>query len=251
MIADLVPGFTWHPSTIPHPMRSVTLGIAIHWSAGREPGDIATLDGPNVDAHFYLAKDGDRLQLLDPDSEAWHAKATANATCIGIEHETSGEAYTPAQFKASTELVAYLCKRYAIPAIHVDPSGHDLSTFRGIFGHRDLSLGGVRVDQNDHTDTVPATTGWSRYLTAINGILCGTAVEVVDLSKLPGDGSLRLAVGGRLFTGWENAAGPLRWIARSELRDEKAAIAWQGNVWRGPEKVTGVARHLVAKYLSA
>lgn len=249
MIADLYPGATWRPSSIPHPMRPATLGIVIHWTVGREPGDITVLDGPNVDCQFYVTKKGEVYQFLDPDSQGWHAKATANAYCIGIEHETSGEAYTAPQLEASTKLVAYLCKRYAIPAVHADPSGHDLSTFRGIFGHRDLSLGGLRVDANDHTDSVPAATGWSRYLSAVNRILCGVAVEVVDLSKLPGDGTLRLAVGGRLFTGWENAAGPLRWIARNGASDPGSFITWNRNRWNGPEKVTGVARHLVAKYL--
>lgn len=253
MIADLYPGAKWHPSELigAHPLRPATLGIVIHWTVGREAGDLTVLDGPNVDCQFYVAKDGDTYQLLDPDQVGWHAKTTANTYCIGIEHESSGEPYTPAQLEASSRLVAWLCKRYAIPVVHTDPSGHDLSTFRGIFGHRDLSLGGLRVDANDHTDTIPAGTRWERYLAAVRAAMGQETAEVVDLSALPGDATLRLHVGGRIFTGWENAAGPLRWLARNGCKDAAAAIAWQRSVWRGPEKVTGVARHLAAKYLAA
>ena len=230
----------------------MTLGIVMHWTVGREAGDITVLDGPNVDCQFYVAKDGDLYQFLDPDSQGWHAKSTANRTCIGIEHELlRGEPYTPAQLEASARLVAYLCRRYAIPVVHADPSGSDLSTFRGIFGHRDLSLGGIRVDGNDHTDTVPDDPGWPRYLEEVRRHM-GLQLdeEPVDLAKLPKGGTLRLAVAGRFFAGWEDAAGPLRWIDANGLKDPKAVIAWDGNKWEGPAKVTAVARNLVRRFLT-
>jgi N-acetyl-anhydromuramyl-L-alanine amidase AmpD len=58
--------------------------IVIHWTAGHKNGDLATLDGPNVDCHFYVDKDGDVFEFLDSDLQAWHAFHTANPTCIGI-----------------------------------------------------------------------------------------------------------------------------------------------------------------------
>lgn len=246
---DLAPGAIWTPSVIAHPMRSVTLGVVIHRSYGREAGDVATLSkSGKVDAHFEVAKDGDVYQFLDPDSCAWHAYSFANDTCVGIEHEGGSEAFTPEQTEASAKLVAWLCKRYAIPVVHVDPSGHDAATFRGIFGHKDLSVGGVRVDSNDHTDTMPDDPGWDIYLRRVNAYM-GIGSVSVDLSTLPGNDTLRLFVGGRGFYGWDNAAGPIRWIVKNGVADKDAVIAWQGNVWRGPEKVEGVARHLAAKYL--
>lgn len=168
---ELYPGAIWRPSVINHPPRPDTLGICIHWTVGSEAGDIATLDGPTVDVHAYVAKDGDVYQFLPLDSQAWHAKFLANRHCIGIETEGRGEPWTDKQLDEMAKLTAWLCKRYSIPVRHVDPSGTDLSTFKGIFGHRDLSLGGARVDGNDHTDTVPDGTGWDTYLAAVRNCM--------------------------------------------------------------------------------
>lgn len=251
---DLLPGVEWHPSSIEHAMRPLTLGVVIHWTAGRRNGDLGVLDGPNVDCQFYVPKAPPVFQLLDPDEQGWHALRTANTYCIGIEHESlTGEDYTPWQLQASAELVARLCRRYSIPIRKVDPSGHDLDTFRGIFGHRDLSLGGLNVDGNDHTDTYPGPGGWATYITAVQAVSerLFDPPEVIDLGKLPKGGTLRLAVGGRLWAGWFMAADPLRWVARNGAKDPNAAIAWDGSIWRGPDKVTGVARNLVRRYLTA
>lgn len=257
---DLAPGARWRPSTIDHPIRARTLGIVIHWTAGSFGGDLATLDGPNVDCQFYVPKSGELYQLLDPDEEGWHGFFMANHYCIGIEHEGRGEAYTSEQFRTSAKLVAYLCRRYSIPARKVDPSGHDEQTFRGIFGHRDLSLGGIRVDGNDHTDTVPSGTGWGPYIAAVQVELAAlegqeaaalTAEEAA--AKLPGGGGLRLVIGGKLYAGWEDALGPMRWVAArglgpGGLEDPDCFITWQKGRWNGPQKVLGVIRHLIARY---
>jgi hypothetical protein len=242
---ELYPGAKWRPSTIPHPMRPATLGITMHWTVGREAGDITVLDGPNVDCQFYVAKDGDVYQFLDMGSTGWHAKTTANTYTIGIEHESFGEPYTDPQLKASAKLVAFLCEKYRIPIRHVDPSGSDLDTFRGIFGHRDLSLGGERVDGNDHTDTVPTPPGWDKYLAEVNFYAKG----IEPPPPLENSGSLRLIVAGRMFAGWENAAGPIAWIARNGLKDKDAVIAWKGGLWRGAKDVENVAKNLYRRYL--
>ena len=67
----------------------------------------------------------------------------------------------------------------------------------------------------------------------------------------PPDGNtLRLVVEGRTWNGWEEAGGPLRWIARKGLdRKAKAALAWQGRVYRGAKDVTNVARNLERRFL--
>jgi hypothetical protein len=155
----------WQPSEIQHPMRRITLGIVIHNTYGHEAGDVTTLDGPAVDAHFYVAKDGDTYQFLDTGSSAWTAKATANATCVQIETEGKrSEPWTPAQLSAVADLTAWVCKLYGIPIRKVDPtSPADLSSFRGLFDHRDLA----GIDGNNHTDGVPDGTGWPRFLAAI------------------------------------------------------------------------------------
>lgn len=153
------PGAIWHPSTIHHGDRPLTKGIVIHWTAGHKTGDVATLDGPNVDVQFYVTKDGSVYQFLDSDSQAWHAMHTANTYCVGIEHEGSGEPWTAAQLQASAKLSRWLCDQYKIPIAHVDPP----ASWHGLYGHRDLA----GIEGNNHVDSVPIGTGWSRYLTAI------------------------------------------------------------------------------------
>lgn len=164
----------WYPlastarkSTIRHDKRSATWGIVIHWTAGYEPGDLNTLDGPSVDVQFYVAKDGDTYQLLPASSEAWHGYSTANNYTIGIETEGFGEPWTDKQLDAVATLTSWLSKKYGIPIKHVDPSAGNPASFHGIFGHRDLSIGGLRVDGNNHTDSVPDGTGWGRFLNLV------------------------------------------------------------------------------------
>ena len=71
-----------------------------------------------------------------------------------------------------------------------------------------------------------------------------------DPAPLPDGGTLRLVVNGRTWAGWDQAANPLISISRKPLRPTaEAAIAWRGNVWRGPVDVTNVARNLVNKFL--
>lgn len=245
---DVYPGAIVRRSEIRHSPRPATLGIVMHWTVGREAGDITVLDGPRVDCQLYVAKDGDVYQFLELDEQGWHGKYMANTYCIGIEHEGAGEPYTPIQFEKSARAVAYLCQRYNIPVRKVDPSGHDMATFRGIFGHRDLSIGGVRVDGNDHTDTVPDDPGWTRYLARVRSYM---GEPSKPLPPLPYDGSMRVVAGGRKWFGWEDCIGPILWIARNGLQSDECAIAYRGpkaketGVWRGADKVTAVCRSLV------
>lgn len=245
------PGAVRKPSGIRHPMRSETRGIVIHWTAGHEAGDIATLDGPSVDCHFYVTRKGRIYQFLEPGSEAWHALRTANRTCIGIEHEGFGEAWTADQLDASARLSVWLTRMYNIPVRKVDPVPHSRESFCGLFGHRDLSLGGARVDGNDHTDTVPNGTGWQRYLDRINEMAPNGGDD--DPEPPPHGGTLRLVIQPRgkppkLWAGWEDASGALRWIADNGLAaDTTAALAWRGRVTREPEAVTKKARELVKR----
>ena len=163
------PGAIVRPSVIEHSRRLRTEGITIHWTVGRELGDLGVLDGPEVDVQFYVAKDGDTYQLVPVDNTAWHGKSDANNWTVGIETEGSGEPWTAAQFNSVVSLTAWLCRKYGIPVVHASPRDDRPETFRGIMGHGDLTKGGV--DQNDHSDTVPPGTGWDRFLTAVRSEL--------------------------------------------------------------------------------
>lgn len=240
------PGAVKRPSTIPHPVRGETRGIVIHWTEGHEAGNVPTLDGPVVDCHFYVTKAGRVFQFLDPSSQAWHARRTANATCLGIEHEGFGEAWTEVQLDASAKLAAWLCRMYNIPIRKVDPPGD----WRGLFGHGDL----VGIDGNDHTDTVPKDTGWRTYLARIRAV-AAPGSEPSVLASLPHDATLRLVLQPkgkprRSWAGWQDASGPLRWIAAKGIKPEaSAALSFRGKVVRGPDEVTVRARELVAEFL--
>jgi N-acetyl-anhydromuramyl-L-alanine amidase AmpD len=235
-----------HPSKIHHPRRDETRGIVIHWTAGHKAGDLATLDGPNVDCHFYVDKDGDVFEFLDTDSQAWHALHTANHTCIGIEHEGFGEAWTPKQLEASAQLVAWLSKLYNIPVKRVDPH----KNWHGIFGHLDLK----GIDRNDHTDTVPAATGWNRYLQRIKQIQDKKRVTKPAAKKPAKAETLQVIIRPkskpqRAWEGWQNGVWALRWIAENGLKPStKATISLAGQKWEGPTAVTKQAKALIKKY---
>jgi len=240
------------PSAIKHPAREETRGVVMHWTAGHKGGDLSTLDGPNVDCHFYVDKDGEVYQFLDSGSQAWHAFHTANHTCIGIEHESFGEAYTPAQFEASARLVAWLAKLYNIPVKHVNPH----TNWKGLFGHVDLSLPRPAIDGNNHSDTVPAGTGWPAYLTRVKALAGEIGPPQPIAKRPPGADKLQLLVkpkGGpqRAWTGWENAISALKWIDKNGLKPTAtASLTLNGQRYDTPAKVTAQAKQLVAKYLS-
>lgn len=232
---DLYPGATWRPSVINHPLRQVTNGITIHNTYGHLEGDIATLDGPSVDCHFYVTQAGKIWQFLDPDSMSWTAMHTANSTCLHIEHEGSRETpWTPEQARASAGLVAWLCRRYDIPVRHVDPPGE----WSGLFDHRDLQ----GFEGNDHGDGVPPSfPGWPKYLEMVKA-------EMGPV--LPASSTLRLVIEGRQWSGWTQSAGAIKWVAKNGLKPgTRTAMSWKGGTWRGPQKVTNVCKALAAKYL--
>jgi hypothetical protein len=242
----LYPHAIQRKSTIRHPQRTETRGIVIHWTAGHKGGDLATLDGPNVDCHFYVDKAGEVYQFLDSSSMAWHAFHTANCTCLGIEHEGFGEAWTPAQLESSAQVVAWLAKLYNVPVEHVDPH----TNWRGIFGHVDLR----GIDKNDHTDSVPKGTGWSAYLARIAELVGSAQLPKAVATGPANPASLQLILKPkgkpqRAWEGWQNGHGALQWIAEHGLAaTTKASLSLDGKSWQGPGDVTAAAKDLVKTF---
>jgi hypothetical protein len=239
------PGAIIRPSVITHPRRPVTLGVCWHWTVGREAGDIGVLDGPSVDCFLYLAKDGDVYQFLDPRDVSWTALHTANHNSVHIETEGRGEPWTPAQIDAGVAAADWLSELFGIPRRRVDPP----AAWSGHYGHADLQ----GIDGNNHWDTIPDPPGWAAF---INRLQLLERPVPPPPPPLPFDAALRLQINGRLYAGWDAAAGPIAWVARNGLKaDAKAAISFRGpnaeraSVWRGPAKVTGVCRNLDARFL--
>ncbi len=231
-----------HPSEIQHPPRDETRGIVIHWTAGHKAGDLEALDGPLVDVQFYVDKAGEVYQFLDSGAQAWHAMHTANHTCIGIEHEGSGEAWTDKQLEASAQLAAWLTKLYNIPLRNVDPPGE----WHGFFGHKDLA----GFEHNDHSDTCPPATGWAKYFERIKHY--GGKGPAPDPHPADDDdvGDLRVTLqpkGGaqKVWTG-RDAVWALHWIVKHGLKPGTKAIAVQGKeTHRGSEDVLQFAKAYV------
>lgn len=69
---------------------------------------------------------------------------------------------------------------------------------------------------------------------------------------LPDGNTLRLTLGANSWAGWGECGGPLRWVAAHGVdpKQERAAIAWRGEVWRGPADVTNVCKSLVKRFLT-
>jgi N-acetylmuramoyl-L-alanine amidase-like protein len=67
--------------------------IVLHSSDGRESGDLATLTGDDVSAHWYVTRDGRIFHLVNDEDTAFHAGKVfkpqffSNAATIGIEQE--------------------------------------------------------------------------------------------------------------------------------------------------------------------
>ncbi len=114
-------------------------------------------DSESVGAHYLVGKDGEILELLDPELRAWHAgvalPAYINSKSIGVEvHHAIGEAWTPAQHDALTWLAqTQLMPEYDITAGEIET-------------HRAVALPhGRKVDPSDWSDA--AFYAWRASLT--------------------------------------------------------------------------------------
>ena len=118
MIMDF-PGATWLPATAYRKGRRRRIGaIILHSSDGSVEGDLATLTGPRVSAHYYVTRCGHLYQLVREADTAYHAGTVrkdswSNAATIGIEqeHRDGLQDWPAAQVRAVAELVADIRRR--------------------------------------------------------------------------------------------------------------------------------------------
>lgn len=115
-------------------------GIAIHVEAGSEPGTISWFGNPtsHVSAHYSVSKAGEVYQHVYEQDTAYHAGTVVrptwpllpegvspNSLLVGIEHEgLAGDEWPEAQYQASAELVADICRRQRIPLDRLHVIGH-------------------------------------------------------------------------------------------------------------------------------
>jgi N-acetyl-anhydromuramyl-L-alanine amidase AmpD len=104
--------------------------IILHSSDGRKAGDLATLTGEDVSAHWYVTRAGEIFHLVNDEDTAFHAgkvtkpKFFSNATTIGIEQEhfdpdphagrPHNEDWPETQIETVAELVAFLLQEHGL-----------------------------------------------------------------------------------------------------------------------------------------
>jgi len=87
------------------------------------------IEGLQVSAHFFIARDGELWQFVSCDDRAWHAgrsqfqgRDNCNDFSIGIELEgLEGGLFEPAQYESLTALLPALAKQYPVRNI----TGHE------------------------------------------------------------------------------------------------------------------------------
>jgi N-acetyl-anhydromuramyl-L-alanine amidase AmpD len=136
--------YIWRPAQAfksgrPGPIASVIL----HSSDGREEGDLATLTGPRVSAHYYVTRRGVLYHLVMDRDTAYHVGAAdrpehSNGSTIGIEQEhiDGQDDWPDTQLTTVARLVCALRSRYGFlpvlshaavavpPGRKVDPQGY-------------------------------------------------------------------------------------------------------------------------------
>jgi N-acetyl-anhydromuramyl-L-alanine amidase AmpD len=99
-----------------------------------------------VSAHFVIDRDGTVYQLVDVNDTAWHASA-CNSFSVGIEHVAVANKLlaTEAQYTASAELVAWLCKLMRITCDRTHVITHNEASPQD--GHTLCCTGGLDPDR--------------------------------------------------------------------------------------------------------
>jgi N-acetylmuramoyl-L-alanine amidase len=104
--------------------------IILHSSDGRKGGDLETLTGEKVSAHWYVTRAGEIFHLVNDQDTAFHAGKVSkprffgNAATIGIEQEhfdpdpkagrPHNEDWPKTQIKTVAELVAFLLQDHGL-----------------------------------------------------------------------------------------------------------------------------------------
>lgn len=130
------PNFT--PGREGHDLVTPPSYVVIHTMDGTVTGANARFQDPaqQASAHYGISLDGTFYQWVAERDTAWHAGVwEVNLDSIGIEHEDDGQPNAPrplALYRASARLVADVCRRYSIPAVH-----GQVGVSSGIIAHRE------------------------------------------------------------------------------------------------------------------
>ena len=187
-------------TTIPSPnftrgrARNVRV-VVIHTVEAPERGTIAEDVARNwfataaarSSAHYVVDNDS-IVRCVDEANTAWAAPG-ANADGIQIEHAGYaaqnpgqwGDDYSRAMLDLSARLTADLCRRYAIPAVHLTPAQLAAGA-RGIIGHIDAT--NAYGPRGGHTDPGPSFP-WDTYLELVRKHMLGQVAPTVASNAFP------------------------------------------------------------------
>jgi N-acetylmuramoyl-L-alanine amidase len=101
--------------------------IVLHSSDGRKEGDLATLTGDDVSAHWYVTRAGEVFHLVNDEDTAFHAGAVfkpnffSNDATIGIEQEhfdpekkRKNENWPDVQIEKVSQLTTFLLQQHGL-----------------------------------------------------------------------------------------------------------------------------------------
>lgn len=176
--------------------RTQITQIVIHKAEGQNASGWFTKREAKGSAHYDVHKDGTIYQSVQDEDIAPHAgNAETHRRSIGIEHAgfTARNDTTEAQYRASAQLVAYLCAKYSIP---IDR--------QHIIGHAEVPHPrhpNRRGGRNGHTDPGPHWD-WDRYMGLVRsyavGARAGARVDLATrtVNQLPSEPMTNSARGG-------------------------------------------------------
>jgi N-acetylmuramoyl-L-alanine amidase len=153
--------------------------IVIHITGGPAMDERSTLNtfhnGP-ASAHYLVSRRGDVTQFVRDAHIANHIdniNSRSNRESIGIEHvnpwnRAAHETPTDAQYRASAQLVAWLCDTYGIPRDH-NPTRHA----PGIRGHIE------EQPNSGHLACPNAAWDWGRYMGMVRGVHVGSFDDTI------------------------------------------------------------------------
>lgn len=200
--------------------------IVIHATDGGSLiGNVSWLAGDRSEAsaHYVVSRDGQIVQVVPLHDIAWHSGNRAmNARSIGIEHigDTLDPAgFTPAEYRSSARLVAWLVRRYRIP---VDR--------RHIIGHAEVPdpfHPGTFGGSDHHSDPGPYWR-WGYYLKLVRRFAFPVTLRVRTTTFDPG-ATLRGVVPWRVRTSG-GRAGRVEFLVdgRPAWNDSRPPFAFAG-----------------------